>query len=74
MSRLKLKYRNTGSMRQVFVWFKFKGKWRYKGVEFNRRYFRVYQVADEGLLPRYRDLWRSRKYSSQSATPEEGKE
>lgn len=55
--KIRLKYRNTGFMRQVFVWFKFRDKWRYKGIEFNKRYFRVYELTDEGVLPRYRDLY-----------------
>lgn len=53
--KIKIKYRNTGFMRQVFVWFKYKDKWRYKGVEFNRHYFREYKLADEGVLPRFKD-------------------
>lgn len=59
MSKLKLKYRNTGFMRQIFVWFKFKNKWYYKGIEFNRQYFRIYKLTDEGVLPRYKDIYRA---------------
>lgn len=57
MSRIKVKYRNTGFVRQVFLWFKVKDKWKYKGVEFNRRYFRVYELTNEGVIPRFRDLY-----------------
>lgn len=59
--KARLKYRNTGFMRQIFVWFKYRGKWRYKGVEFNRRYFRIYKLTDEGVLPRFRDLYGATK-------------
>lgn len=55
--KIRFKYRNTGFMRQLFVWFKYKGKWRYKGIEFNKSYFRVYELTDEGVLPRFRDLY-----------------
>jgi hypothetical protein len=55
--RIKIKYRNTGFMRQVFVWFKYRGQWRYKGIEFNKSYFRVYKLTDEGVIPRFRDLF-----------------
>lgn len=54
---VKLKYRNTGFMRQVLIFFR--GK--YAGIEFNRLYFRIYKVTPEGELPRYRDLFRRRK-------------
>lgn len=57
MSRLKIKYRNTGFMRQVFIWFKLKDKWQYKGIEFDKSYFRIYRLTDEGVLPRFRDVY-----------------
>ena len=68
---IKLRYRNTGFMRQIFVRFKYKDKWRYKGIEFNRRYFRVYEVTDEGVLPRFRDLYGGiRKYRAERLASE----
>lgn len=47
-----IKYRNTGFMRQVFIYLK--GK--YAGLEFNKYYFRVYKITPEGVLPRYREI------------------
>ena len=61
MIRLKVKYRNTGFARQIFIWVKLKDKWRYKGVEFGKTYFRVYELTDEGALPRFRDLYGATK-------------
>lgn len=54
---VRFRYRNTGFMRQVFIWFKYRGKWHYKGIEFNRHYFRIYRLTDEGTLPRFRDVY-----------------
>lgn len=59
--KVKIKYRNTGFMRQVFVWVKYGNKWRYKGIEFNKSYFRIYKLTDEGVLPRFRDLYGATK-------------
>ena len=50
---MKIRARNTGFMRQAFVYFR--GK--YAGIEFNKRYFRVYKITPEGVLPRFMDLW-----------------
>jgi hypothetical protein len=65
MGKIRFKYRNTGFMRQMFIWIKRGNKWRYKGIEFNRSYFRVYELTDEGTLPRFRDLYGATKRQKQ---------
>ena len=49
---MKARYRNTGLMRQVFIYWR--GK--YTGIEFNRRYIRLYKITPEGVMPRYKEL------------------
>lgn len=74
MVRIKFKYRNTGFMRQVFVWLRFKNGWKYKGIEFNKRYFRVYKLTNEGVLPKFRDLYGATNKRKLAPTDQSGED
>jgi hypothetical protein len=47
-----LRYRNTGFMRQLFIYHRKK----YCGLEFNKRYIRYYRITPEGALGHYKEI------------------
>jgi len=49
---MRIKYRNTGFMRQIFIMYKKK----YHGVEFNKTYFRYYKLTKQGAVAFYKEI------------------
>ena len=52
---MKLKYRNTGFMRQLFLY----AGGKYSGLELGRWYLRYYRRTPEGVLPKYKEISKS---------------
>lgn len=51
---MKIRYRNTGFIRQLFIYYKNK----YHGVEVGEKYARYYRLTPEGVLPKYKEIRR----------------
>ena len=49
---MKVKYRNTGFTRQIFVYY----KKRYHGIEAGKRYVRYYRLTPIGSATRFKEV------------------